>query len=95
MECITERLFIQNTFPQISAAPAPLAMPYIELGQIKGVETQSVPISLDGLSPPIYVDFPYGEHLQSKVYVCSAITRFILILVSMKSLRCPVIKSRS
>ena len=43
---------------------------YITLGVTEGVTTQSVPVALDGVSLPIYVDFPFGAQIQSTVYVC-------------------------
>ena len=45
-------------------------IPYIPLGVIKGVITQSLPQVLNGLSQPIHVPFPLGSHLESTVYVC-------------------------
>ena len=45
-------------------------LPYIILGETECVTTQSVPVALDGVSLPIYVDFPFGSQIQSTVYVC-------------------------
>ena len=41
-------------------------MPYIDLGV---ADIQHVPSQLDGLSAPIYVDFPFGGQIQSTLYV--------------------------
>ena len=45
-------------------------LPYVTLGETEGVTTQSVPVALDGVSLPIYVNFPFGAQIQSTVYVC-------------------------
>ena len=55
----------------LSVTTASVVMPYIDLGV---ANIQHVPPRDDGLSEPIYVDFPFGHQIQSTIYV-----RFLII----------------
>ena len=44
-------------------------MPYISLGETAGVFTEFVPRLVDGVSRPIFIDFPLGTQREQTVYV--------------------------
>ena len=71
MHCMLKE--IEQPVPQqcihsLSATDASTVMPYIDLGL---TDTQYVPSQDDGISAPIYVDFPFGGQILPVIYVCN------------------------